>query len=641
VRWWRRAEEMNVDVVNVIPNALSGETNQDSEPSISVNPDSPNEIVVTAFTPNPSGGANAPIFVSTNGGGTWVLNANVPSQAGAAVGTGDIKTAFAGRGGRLYGGILRIPGSLRLNVLRAQSAIGAGTMTILEDRNRVDQPFTEAATVAAGPDLGDDRFYVGLNDFAAAGGQTASIDVCLDASIANPVVNTVRIESRGTGTAGQDGPQVRPAIHPDGTVYAVFSGWRAFSATSQVTTDIVVVRDDNWATGANPFADLVDAADGQAGNRVATGLNFTWNGQLGQERLGGDIAIAVDPRNSDTVYVAYCNVQGGAYTIHVRRSTDRGVTWSADLRTIPNAKNPALAVNSAGKVGFAFQQVVTVGTTQRWQTHFQSTTNAFTTAEDRVLADVPATAPTRTFLPYLGDYIHMVAVGTTFYGVFSANNTPDMANFPSGVTFQRNADFTTNTLLALDGSTPVAISIDPFFFKASEPFDPFTGLTRFTGFTRFTRFTPFTPFTPFTKFTRFTPFTPFTEFTQFTRFTPFTRFTRFTRFTAFTPFTPFTRWGPGPDWRWPIRELAPLDLTRGADDFIRFQGRVFAPEELWLGSLEMFGELVEPLGTLGITHLHQLAVASSAELTSGVGLDPEEAYQLVEAARAMLRRLAR
>ena len=59
----------------------------------------------------------------------------------------------------------------------------------------------------------------------------------------------------------------------------------------------------------------------------------------------------------------------------------------------------------------------------------------------------------------------MLAVGAAFYGVFSANNQPDPNNFPSQVKYQRNADFTNGTLLSTDGTTQVAVSIDPFFFK--------------------------------------------------------------------------------------------------------------------------------------------------------------------------------
>ncbi len=105
-----------IRVVNIIPRAMSGETNQDSEPNLAVNPSRTRQIAASAFTRNPFGGANAPIFTSTDGGRTWVVVANVPSQSGAA--TGDITLRFAPSGGNLYTGILRRPGNLRLNVLR-------------------------------------------------------------------------------------------------------------------------------------------------------------------------------------------------------------------------------------------------------------------------------------------------------------------------------------------------------------------------------------------------------------------------------------------------------------------------------------------------------------------------------------------
>ena len=90
-----------------------------------------------------------------------------------------------------------------------------------------------------------------------------------------------------------------------------------------------------------------------------------------------------------------------------------------------------------------------------------------TTWSDLLLAKTPADRPLKTFDPYLGDYDHLVAVGKIFYGIFSASNIPDRANFPNGVVYQRNADFTSRKLLSLDGATPVNASIDPFFFKVS------------------------------------------------------------------------------------------------------------------------------------------------------------------------------
>ena len=169
------------------------------------------------------------------------------------------------------------------------------------------------------------------------------------------------------------------------------------------------------------------------------------------------------------MYIAYSNQPGSAYTLHVLRSQNGGETWTNDLRTIPNAKNPGLAINSDGKVGFAYQQLVSRDGGNRWVTHLERTTDGFTSSVvDLVLSDTPADTPVTEGEPYLGDYLGLLALGKDFYGAFTANNTPDRNNFPSGVSYQRNANFNTTTLLANDGTTPVPVSIDPFFFKVTE-----------------------------------------------------------------------------------------------------------------------------------------------------------------------------
>ncbi len=466
-----------VAVINMIPNAQSGETNQDSEPNIAVNMANILQIAGSAFTPDPGGGANAPIYVSTDGGNTWLLNSIVPSQAGSVAGTGDITLRFSGTSSILYAAILRRPGNFRLNILRTNNFTGAAAMTILVDRNNVDQPYIQATTVLGGAGVNNDRIYIGNNDFAAPGGRTATIDRSLNAATAPAPagIGTFRIETRAT--AGQDGPPIRPAIHPNGTVYGVFYRWTNIAGNSTlatITTDVVVVRDDNWGAGATPFTDLVDAGDGNAGVRVVQNRTVPWanvsQAAFGQERfVGSNITIAVDPRNSATVYIAWADRVGATdHTLHVRRSINSGANWSADLRTITNAINPALTINSRGRVGFLYQQLTGTGTAQRWVTHLERTNNAFTAVNDLVLATVPANAPASTFLPYIGDYVHLMAVGKNFYGIFSANNTPNNANFPNNVTYQRNANFGTNTLLNTNNITPVNVSIDPFFVRVTE-----------------------------------------------------------------------------------------------------------------------------------------------------------------------------
>ncbi|MBV9831349.1 MAG: hypothetical protein JOZ82_07110, partial [Marmoricola sp.] len=473
-----------IQVVNIVPKSLSGETNQDSEPSLAVNPSNPLQIAASAFTPDPLGGANAPIFVTDDGGTTWRLNPIVPSQAGRA--TGDITLRFSRTGNRLYAGILRFPGSLRLNILRTGNFLGASAMTVLVDRNGVDQPYLAVGSPATGPDAGKDRVFVGDNNLATSSssggdGKTARIEVHQDGAGAAPPppsgFASVKIESRTT--SGQDGPPIRPAVHEDGTVYGAFYHWTTFDgSTGKATVSVIVVRDDSWGGGATPFTALKDPSDNAAGRIVVSGrtLPFLNSSQptFGQERLvGSDLSIAVDPRNSSSVWLAWADRVGATdYTLHLRHSTDKGATWANDLRTITNAKSPALAVNNAGQVGFLYQQVTGTGAAQRWVTHFERSSDSFATIDDKVLATVPASSPAPTFLPYLGDYVHLMAVDATFYGIFSAANTPDHANFPQGVVYQRNADFTTKQLFDVDGHSPVQPSIDPFFFKVTADAPP-------------------------------------------------------------------------------------------------------------------------------------------------------------------------
>lgn len=453
---------MKISLINMIPKSLSSETNQDSEPDLTVNPSNTQQMAASAFTLDPSGGPNAPIFVSKDEGNTWALNSILPSDTA----TSDITLCFGTSNNNLYAGILDRPDG-RLKILRTSNFLGPSLMTELSARDDTDQPFIQVATVMNGNDAGKDRIYMGINDFNSLP-NTSTIDVCLDASSRTPPFRSIRIERRTN--SGANGPQVRPAIHSDGTIYGTYYGWRRFvrqdNLNGTATADVVVVRDDKWATGSNPFSDLADPTDNQMGKIVTRGITVPWHntGFIGSERVGGDLAIAVNPKNSSAVYIAWTDLQNNSvYTLHVSNSTDRGLTWSKDLRTIPNAKNPSIAVNSVGNVGFLYQQHTKQN---RWETHFEWTKDNFQNHEDFLLATVPDNNPPRSFLPYNGDYDQLLAIDQNFYGIFSTSNIPDRNNFPHDVTYQRVSDFNNQTLSDLEGKR-VQPSIDPFFFKAT------------------------------------------------------------------------------------------------------------------------------------------------------------------------------
>src|SRR5262245_5333277 len=418
-------------------------------------------------------GVNAPIYISTDGGQSWVLNSIVPGNDSVArTGTHDITLRFGSTSNVLYAAIQRGDDTNVLAILRTNDFTSAIPMTQLVRREGVDQPYVEAISAA-----GTDRVYVGYSDLTAPGGMRSTVERSLDAATA-PVpagFTSQRIEARNT--CGQEAPSVRPAVHETGTVYAAFFRWTKCDHVPY-TSDVVVVRDDNFAAGpSGAFTALREPpppmGDGMPGVRVVTDRLVPFGVRtLGYQKVGSRISIAVDPYDSQRVYLAWGDGADAAhFALHVRKSSDGGVTWSSnDLRTIPSATNPSLAINSRGRVGFLYQKLTGTAPDQRWESHLERTDDAFATHTDLILHHAPDTVGHdngRNDVP-LGDYNQLLAVRRDFYGVFSGNNTPNHANFPHGVKYQRHVNFVTQKLLAVDNATEVEPSIDPFFFKVRD-----------------------------------------------------------------------------------------------------------------------------------------------------------------------------
>ena len=468
-------------LVNMIPQNRSGEQNQDSEPTLAIDPNDYNRMAGSAFTwdnltQSPMTTNTAPIYVSSDRGTTWTLAYIVPSKMGNGFPTGDITLCFGSilsgaplhETSWLYGGILSaaLPG-YPMSVLRTQDFLdGATVMAVLDTRTgNVDQPHTRALSAIAGAETGLDKLYVGFNNLVgpfcgdAPGGQTSTLDVSQSAAIVAPVLKQDLIETRTTPC--QDGFAQVPTAHLDGTVYTAL-------ISNYSSPRVVVVRDDAWGTSASPFTALTDPVDSKAGRYVTPVLTLQ-TGVMGQQRLGAsNLSIAVDPRNSDRVYVAYGDSNGpSSETIHVLRSIDRGQNWSADLLTVTAAMNPEVAINSLGTVGVLYQRVVS----GHWETHLTRTTDTDATVFDNpgvLLANTDATKPTNTIASavYVGDYASLVAAGKNFFGIFSASNYPDTSTFLAGVQFQRFVDWGTHKLYAdAAHTTEVPISIDPYFFE--------------------------------------------------------------------------------------------------------------------------------------------------------------------------------
>jgi hypothetical protein len=460
-----------VKVVDMIPPALSDETHFDGEPYVTVNPANPRLIAATAFMLTPAGSPNGPLLVSTDGGATWATQNVIPSSPGG-LNTFDVTIRFNSAGTAFYAALLR-DNTVDLEIQRTTDLAFGTPLLTLNPGRATDQPYIFAQTVVGPPDAGQDRLWVGNND-GAASPASATVDQTFDASALAPVFAQARIDA-GAPVA-RDNYQVRTTAHSDGHVYAAFYRRRGNTAAGY-NADVVVVRDDDWGRPIPPFRNLLDAATLTPGQNVvlSTPVSDTFGSStaLGREWWGGDLYLFVDPQNSARVYISYSDSRTGSdRTLHLRRSTDFGQTWSTDLLTTPSAKNAAIAINGDGTIGYLYQQLAGPAGSTRWQTHLQRS-NDGATWDDLTLADFPAEgAGSLGGSRIIGDYLNMVAVGRNFYGVFSSNNDRVNALFPQGVTYLRNTTPSGDPaprLLGVDGVTIIAPSIDPFFFVATPP----------------------------------------------------------------------------------------------------------------------------------------------------------------------------
>ncbi len=451
-------------IVNVIPERMSDETVFDAEPSIAVNPADIDQMAITTQGTPPSDQIG-PIFYSFDGGETWELRYQIPLG-----GHGDESPSFPLTSNELYVGTL--PSSMKtliMEVLRTRDRFER--MEVMSSFGRTDvlvatfdQPWAVATTVLGRTDHGEDRLYLGYNQHTGNSSnirRQAKIDVYLDLPSAEPNPS-VFLDDR----TPNDSYEIRPAVHRNGTVYVAYKGWISSDGFTRLA-NVVVARDDQWGAGQPgepPFTALVDPSDGKPGMVVAprVHINESLNqGSLGGVRLGNDLAIAVDPADGDVVYLAWGDTQTGPYTLRVRRSTNRGQEWSGDLLCVENATLACLAINDRSTVAFLYQKVVD----GRMETHFRTTTDGAhwdDTLMARTLACPPGT--------FSGDFGRMLAVGPNFYGSFPAMNDPDPANFfpEGGGTWCYQRQTCGGQLIGTDGTTPIAPSVDPFFFKVLE-----------------------------------------------------------------------------------------------------------------------------------------------------------------------------
>ena len=461
-----------VKIVDVIPESLSGENDFNVEPYLAVNPANRSEMAASAWTTEPLGGGTTPVFISMDGGESWSCRSTVPGIPQTA----DKTLQFSGLSNMLYLAtcITNPAKDYDLMVWRSDR-LAKSLLVSAEHRPGVmDQPFATAATMNK-----KDRVFVGYFNWNGSKGKTAIIDRSLDGT-GNPPGSDFTPISIDFDDPLFDSSEIRPAISNDGKkVYAAFNRVTSVDGNKRVG-DVVLVRDDDGGNSGTKSFEALRDPNGVPGFTVVKKRTFLFDGDgyaalLANDRLGGDLAIAVDPNHADIVYLVWGNCINDQPVLHLVRGEKGGTVWSTkDLRTVVNAKNPGLAVNDNGTVAFLYQQVTSDShRRETWNTQLELAKNDFKDVTVVALAKFPAAELTCVRgQPRVGDYLHLTAMGHDFYGIFSSSNFPDTDRFPCQatsqcqVTFQRKADFNAKRLLDQDGNE-VQSSIDPFFFKVS------------------------------------------------------------------------------------------------------------------------------------------------------------------------------
>jgi autotransporter passenger strand-loop-strand repeat protein len=455
-----------VSVVDIIPQADSGETNDNSEPSIAVNPANPLQFVAAGFGPH----THSPYFVSINGGTTW-------SDFGVLLDS-DKSIAWVPDGSAVLTATLFNDSQINLYSATQSEVMSGGdfgsTINNFVGSNDNDQPWIRISP--------DGQIYTAYNNDgndSPGNGESASINVSTDGGASYQQV--ISLDHVGGGS--QDDPAVRHAVSGT-TTYAIFDRWntRIEKDAYGERHDAQLVIDKSLIGGADDFTAL-----GAGGNGTQVGADhinvFTraFNTQLsvGLNRIaGGDIAIAVDPNNVNHVVVAYTNGPGfdgaGVVQLIVAESEDGGNTWAQKYTTSETARSsqPALAILADGMIGFLYDAYDS--TTNELSQHFVTTSNDFASTNDITLATETNNAfATFTENPYLGDFFDLTSLGNTFYGIFSAlnfdNGDPTSGAAFTNVSFQRDTTGTpgTSSFQLTNSGRAVSESVDPFAFTLS------------------------------------------------------------------------------------------------------------------------------------------------------------------------------
>jgi len=428
-------------IANTDANLTNTDVRNDGETTISINPANTDEIIISSFAGGWSGaGTTAPLYHSTDGGATWT-RVGVPTPPGWVQNSCPCDWAWDwGLGGRLSGTILAVQ-SVGVDIVSVVTTNPASVAAYAYNGNPaqltnnlvpgsytgVDQPWLLTNRTIASAAV--DNVYVAYDDFNNTDGISGVDMRCAVSSNASPLNFTTDVQL-GNST-GSVNPGLRMANdRGSGVMWALWGRNVAAGDDTSKNIDYMLNRSTDggatWTLNGDPGLPTT------AGIVVANADSTQPQPKFGTVNalLGGVHHAAVDPNNGDLYYV-FGNRDPATNNnrLSVRRITDAGgglvaVGAASFVTGQVEAALPSVAVTDNGIVGvFYYTYDGMSGGFPQFTAHFSISSDQGATWTDQVLLQFLSSA-TDNGDPrqrVLGDYVQVKAVGTRFFGAFTAN----------------------------------------------------------------------------------------------------------------------------------------------------------------------------------------------------------------------------
>jgi hypothetical protein len=426
-------------VNNTNPNLGATDTTGGWEPSIAVNPQNPNDVVMTSFSGSWLSGP-APLWFSSDGGMTWTKEASIAQPSGLPrVGCPCDQTVDYGRDGTLYGAFLTsVDNFATFNVVSGSTNDPTSAtawrwngnpaqFTDQQIPRDADQPWLTVSPDPSQPNTSDE-VHVGY-DYGLDTAPAPRAQVATAAAVSPP--NFQLDTSPGNEFPLDTNPGLRLAAdRRTGTLYALYQRSTGFPGQPRTVSYILNRSLDGGQTWS-----LNGSADGITIDTVPSDQAPLYKFGTVNALLGGVDHLAVDPRAGDVfvVYGADLASTGIGNQLYLRKLSpdaqgNLAIGPPRIVTTAASAALPSVAVTDNGTVGVLYDTFdgSTADGFPIFSAHLARSPNDGKMFKDTVLEQFtsPVTDNGDIRQRILGDYQQLKALGDTFYGTFSGNRAP-------------------------------------------------------------------------------------------------------------------------------------------------------------------------------------------------------------------------